>query len=291
MQILEQREVRPSCDDGVVRTKKYDVAVSIVTFHTDPGELSELLRSLTVQLSRLLVTVVDNSAKDDLRPIAECFGAQYLFLGSNIGFGAANNVALRRNLEAAPYQVVVNPDIVLSDGALDKLYLFMERHAEAGQVMPAICYPDGSEQRLTKRLPTPADLFLRRFLGRLGRNVASDLWARYEMRDLDMSVPREVPCLSGCFMFLRSTVLQQVGLFDERYFMYMEDVDLCRRVGDVSSTVFYPDVTVVHGYVKGSYKDLRLFRYHLHSGLRYFAKWGWLWDTTRRDRNRRTAAL
>lgn len=108
------------------------------------------------------------------------------------------------------------------------------------------------------------------------------------MRDVDLSKPCEVPSLSGCFMFLRSTALKEAGLFDERFFMYMEDVDLCRRIGAVSQTVFFPGCSVIHGYSKGSYKSARLFRLHLGSAIRYFNKWGWVFDRDRRERNRRT---
>ncbi len=154
--------------------------------------------------------------------------------------------------------------------------------------MPRVLYPDGREQRLCKRLPAPGDLFLRRFLGRLGRRIFRRSVEAYELDGVDLSAAREIPSLSGCFMFLRSSVLRRTGLFDPRYFMYMEDVDLCRRVGAVAHTVFYPDVSITHGYTKGSYKSVRLLRYHLASAVRYFTKWGWFHDPERRSLNRRT---
>ena len=264
-----------------------DVAISIVTYNTDPDELLKLLRSLRSTVVTLAVTVVDNSETDHLRIVSEGAGASYLYVGMNLGFGAAHNIALRRTLEHARYQLVINPDIELDSPVIPALCEFMDAHPEVGQVMPDVRYPDGSEQRLAKRLPSPADLFLRRFLPGT-RGLFAQVWRRYEMRDVDLSVPCEVPSLSGCFMFLRSTALKGAGLFDERFFMYMEDVDLCRRIGAVSQTVFFPSCSVIHGYSKGSYKSVRLFRLHLGSAIRYFNKWGWVFDRDRRERNRRT---
>ena len=98
----------------------------------------------------------------------------------------------------------------------------------------------------------------------------------------------EVPCLSGCFMFIRTKVLREVGLFDERFFMYMEDVDLSRRIHRRFRTVYYPAAAVYHEYEKGSYKSATLLAHHLLSAIKYFNKWGYVFDKERRDINERT---
>ena len=76
-------------------------------------------------------------------------------------------------------------------------------------------------------------------------------------------------------MFFRSTVLKKVGGFDERYFMYMEDVDLCREIRKNYMISYNPICTVTHQYRKGSYIKYKLLGYHIKSALRYFHKWGW----------------
>jgi GT2 family glycosyltransferase len=91
----------------------------------------------------------------------------------------------------------------------------------------------------------------------------------------------DVPALSGCFMLMRVETVMRVGPFDERFFLYFEDVDLSRRVGHVARTVFVPSVSIVHDYAKGSYRSWRLLWHHSVSAVRYFNKWGWLHDPER----------
>jgi GT2 family glycosyltransferase len=90
-----------------------------------------------------------------------------------------------------------------------------------------------------------------------------------------------IPYLSGCFMLLRTSVLKEIGFFDERIFMYIEDADLTRRIHQRYKTVFYPDATIYHNYAKGSYKNFKLMLYNMHGAIIYFTKWGWFFDKER----------
>lgn len=230
--------------------------------------------------SRLQVSLslVDNSPTDQLREIISGTAANYIFSGLNLGFGAGHNVAIRKYLSTAEYHLVLNPDVYFDPEIIVSLYNFMQANPRVGMVMPRVLYPDGKEQHLCKLLPSPTDLIARRFGGRIGAGIFRSRVARYLLHGIRFDEPTIVPCLSGCFMLIRTEVLKKVGAFDERYFMYMEDVDLCRRVGEVSYTVFYPGVTIFHEYAKGSYSSSRLLRYHVTSAWRYFSRWGWIRD-------------
>jgi GT2 family glycosyltransferase len=160
----------------------------------------------------------------------------------------------------------------------------MAGHPDIGLVMPDIRYPDGSRQHLCKLLPHPVDLLVRRFIPTLYR--LSGRVDTYEMRRSGYDRIMDVPALSGCFMFLRASVLKKTGGFDERFFMYLEDVDLSRRIGQLARTVFYPAVSIIHAYQKGSYKNSALLRRHISSAIRYFNKWGWFFDSERDAVNR-----
>lgn len=268
-----------------------EITASVVTYKTPVRELAQLLQCMTVSLLPENVFIVDNSPDETLHSCAGRFGVQYVWVGSNIGFGAAHNRALEMKDGQARYHLLVNPDIVFDCDVIGKLYEFMECNQEVGLVMPRILHPDGNEQRLCKQFPTPLDLFARRFLGRLGEKLLSQQMEQYELRHLDLDVIREIPCLSGCFMFVRSSVFREIGGFDEQYFMYMEDVDLCRRIARRYKTALYPRVSVVHGYAKGSYRNLRSLRFHVVSAIRYFTKWGWIYDPERKQLNGRTDPL
>jgi GT2 family glycosyltransferase len=237
------------------------------------------------------IYIIDNSPTDALKTIASCADKiVYLFNNANLGYGAAHNVAIRKSIaQGAKYHLVLNPDIEFEQGVIEKLVAFMDNNPAVGLTMPKILYPDGDTQHLCKLLPTPADLIFRRFL-------AFTPWAKkrkdkYELRVMnDDRIHFDVPSLSGCFMLLNTAVLEKIRGFDERYFLYMEDTDLCRRAHQVSKTAFYPAVSAVHHYAKGSYKNYKLLRYHICAAVKYFNKWGWLFDKERKEINRKTVA-
>ena len=90
-----------------------------------------------------------------------------------------------------------------------------------------------------------------------------------------------VPYLSGCFMLLRTKALQKARLFDERFFMYPEDIDLTRRIHRDYLTVYFPHVTIIHNHEHASYKSLKMLLVHIVNMCRYFNKWGWFVDKER----------
>ena len=97
-----------------------------------------------------------------------------------------------------------------------------------------------------------------------------------------------IPNLSGCFMFLRLSTLKEVGLFDENIFMYLEDIDLNRRIHRRYKTIFYPFTEVIHQHQKESYKSKKLLKAHIKSAIYYFNKYGWICDRERTEINKRT---
>ena len=100
----------------------------------------------------------------------------------------------------------------------------------------------------------------------------------------------DIPFLLGSFMFFRLPCFKKVGLFDESIFMYMEDIDITRRIHKFYKTVFWPEVTIVHAHKAESYKSKKMLRIHIKSAIQYFNKWGWFWDSERRRWNRQVMA-
>jgi GT2 family glycosyltransferase len=101
------------------------------------------------------------------------------------------------------------------------------------------------------------------------------------MWDADYNKQMDVPFLSGSFMFMRASILAEVKGFDERFFLYCEDLDLCRRIGEISRTVYFPGAKIYHGYQKASYLNTKLMLIHSFSAIKYFNKWGWIFDKKR----------
>jgi GT2 family glycosyltransferase len=258
-----------------------ELSISIVTYKTDPAVLEEVLKSIANSTISSKVYVVDNSPLDDLQPVAGKYHVTYLHTKRNIGFGRGHNLALELIGHTSKYHLILNPDISFMPSVLEELYGFLEMNPEVGWVMPNILYPDGSRQSLCKRLPTPWDLFSRRFLTGYGLDLPSINQGRFECDDLDLTRPRPIPYLSGCFALVRTSLIHAVGRFDERFFMYLEDTDLVRRIGEISLTVFYPYASVSHVHGRGSYRNLKLLAHHLRSTIQYFYKWGWFIDSER----------
>jgi hypothetical protein len=249
----------------------------------DVGALFEELAKASV-LSEWVV--VDNGGSDDACALAESMGARCLRPTRNLGYGAAQNLALRSlSAVAKPYHLILNPDIQLKGGILAELAAVMDAMPQVGLLMPRVLYPNGSMQYLCKLLPTPLDLVLRRFTCGPLQGLFANYMTHYDMKDFDYSRPAYVPVLSGCFMFARRSVLESIGGFDERFFLYMEDTDLCRRIGDVSQLLFWPGTTVTHSHAQGSYKNLHMLRLHVLAAVAYFNKWGWWHDPVRKARN------
>lgn len=259
----------------------FDISCSIVLFHNPVEEVRKAVESVLNCRKKIKLYLVDNSSNDSLRFQFISPKIEYIFTGRNMGFGAAHNVAIKRAKGRSKYHLILNPDVEFEPETLDGLSDFMDQYGDVGLVMPKVLYRNGDIQYLCKRLPSPTDLLFRRFLPGPVKSIFKDRLDMYELRDKDYNSAMEVPNLSGCFMFVRNEVFSKVGGFDERYFLYLEDTDLCRRINRHYRTVYYPVETIIHGYRKASYKSFRLLRHHLKSSVLYFNKWGWFSDRNR----------
>jgi GT2 family glycosyltransferase len=259
----------------------FGLTVSVVPYQTSETQLRKCVDSVFVSGLRVRLIAVDNSPTDRLRNAVIAAGGEYRWTGRNLGFSGGHNLAIKECGGLSRYHLILNPDVYFGPGVLESLVSYMDANPQIGLAMPRIRYPDGSPQHLCKLLPTPGDLLLRRVLVGPFSKLLHRRTQKYELRKMDPMRTMTVPVLSGCFMFLRTEVFEKVGLFDERYFMYLEDVDFCRRVHRAFDVVYYPKVYVFHGYAKGSYKDWKLLQYHAKSACAYFSKWGWVMDRER----------
>ena len=250
----------------------------IVLYRNDIIMLREAITSFLNTELNVKLYLVDNSPTDELKVLVTDSRIEYIHNPSNPGFGASHNVAIKKALElGSDYHLVLNPDIYFEKGTLELLCEFMNENLEVGHVMPKVTYPNGEFQYLCKTNPTFFDLFARGFMPSFLKKVFQKRMERYEYKNQDYNeVLYNIPYLSGCFMFLRTSVLKEVGYFDDRIFMYLEDADLTRRFLEVSKTAYYPDAHVYHHFAKLTHKKVKFKWITVQSAFIYFNKWGWL---------------
>lgn len=263
----------------------FDITASIVLYKNSPDLVAKAIKSFLNTDLNVFLYLVDNSPDDRLKILAKDKRIKYLKNEKNVGFGIGHNRAIQDVIDNSKYHLVLNPDIYFDNGVLEKIFDFMEKNQEVGLLMPKIYYPDGNIQYLCKMLPTPFDIFIRRFLPL--KSYVEKRNMRYELRFTGYNRIMDVPYLSGCFMFIRCSVLKEIGFFDERFFMYFEDTDLTRRIYRKYRTIFYPDVSVYHNYGKESYKSLRVLLIHIINAFIYFNKYGWFFDRERKIINKK----
>lgn len=203
----------------------------------------------------------------------------------NDGFGAGHNIAMREAIRENPdgFHLVMNADVSWSGDALTPLLSYIVDNPEVGMVQPRMVYADGMLQYACRLLPTPLDLFAKRFLPPAVRRRRME---RYLLAGHDHRRPLNVPYMQGSFMLIRNRALLECGLFDERFFMYPEDIDLTRRIHEKWQTLFLPEVEICHLHTAESRRSPRLFGIHIVNMIRYFNKWGWLFDKRRGEVNR-----
>jgi GT2 family glycosyltransferase len=195
---------------------------------------------------------------------------------------------LRAAAGKAPYSLVMNTDIRYSPETVTYLIGFLEANPRAGMLAPKILYPDGTLQHVCRLLPTPANLILRRFLPGISWTKRAD--ARYELRSWKHDHVANIPYFQGSFMLMRTELCTKLGGFDERFFLYGEDIDLTRRMHEVAETLYVPQVSITHEYRRYSNRSLLGTWYGIQNNVRYFNKWGWFFDSKRRRINREVIA-
>ncbi len=233
------------------------------------------------------IIVVDNNSKDDLRLLSRVVDFKLINSEKNLGMGGGNNLGIKE--AQANTILVLNPDTIVNGPAIMTLYNYLNENEEVGLVGPKLLYPDGSLQHSCARFPSFFIPVLRRtFLGDKFKKKRD----HFMMMDFDHKSIKEVDWLMGsCLMFKKSWKFKNEKgeeqefnpMFDERYFMYFEDIDICREIKKHGKKVVYnPKVTIIHDHARDSarhpwyiavFKD-KITWIHISSWIKYFLKWG-----------------
>lgn len=251
-----------------------DVTVILVNWNGS-ALLERALTALftTTHTSTCQVIVVDNASSDDsVAMVRQRFPNVTLLVNEeNVGFGRANNQALV--LAEGRYILLLNTDAFVHDGAVDGMVAFMDAHPDAGSVGCRLYYEDGSLQRSCFAFPTLAtELWNALFLDKLFPK--SRFFGRYQMTYWDMNDIREVDSLMGACLMVRGEVVKRIGLFDEQFFMFSEEIDLCYRLQQKGLKNYYlPMVSATHLW-GGSSRRIRResFLWLYQSRVKFFRK-------------------
>ncbi len=210
------------------------LTIVIVTYNS-AGHIDSCLRAIVTQPPKTdhEILVVDNASTDGTAAAirARWHGVRVIDAGENLGFAAANNLGIRQSF--APLVLLLNPDTSVSPGAIDKLVAAVDRRPDAGIVGPRLVDQNGRPELSWGLMVSP--------LAELRQKLVSRFTESLSQRE------REVDWVSGACLLVRRAAAEEVGLMDERYFMYLEDVDFCAAVrGRGWRVLFTPTAQVVH---------------------------------------------
>jgi len=252
------------------------VSIIIVTYNS-ARVIGACLESLAAECASGLAEaiVVDNASADDsVRVVRDRFPwATVIESGDNLGYSKGVNLGIQS--ARGRFLLILNPDTVVRRGTLRRLIDFVEKTPDAGIVGPKLVFHDGTVQLSCRRFYTFRVLIMRRTpLGKIVKN--SKAVSDHLMLDFDHNTTREVDWLLGAAMFVRREAVDNVGMMDERFFLYFEDVDWCYRMKQRGLKVYYlADAVIEHGYKRESAQAVlnRSFAAHLVSLFRYYEKW------------------
>jgi len=226
------------------------------------------------------IIVVDNNSNDGCIGMIQKEFPKILTLQlpKNVGFAAGNNAGIKAS--TGRYIIIMNPDIALTENTVENLLHFLQTHPNAGMVGPKLINPDGTIQFSCCRFPnflTP--LYRRTILGKFA--FAKKSINSYLMKDWDHKSTKKVDWLFGAFLVIKKDSFEKAGYFDERFFLYYEDLDLCRRFWEKNLEVWYAhDIKLVHYHQRLSAKKqgiVSLFdkstRTHISSSIKYLIKY------------------
>jgi GT2 family glycosyltransferase len=269
------------------------LSVSLVVFQADLAALGVTVASLGAAIDRArtagvvtgaVLYLVDNGTADTvsldrtvaeaLAPFAAGLSLEVLRGHGNVGFGVGHNLAIAR--ANSRYHLVLNPDVVADDAALEEGVRYLEAHPGVAMIAPHALSETGIRQYLCKRYPSVVILGLRGFAPDWLKRPFRRRLDRYEMRDLSDDAPSSpIPIASGCFMLCRTEVLVALGGFAPVFFLYFEDFDLSVRLSRVAKIAYVPRVRIVHAGGDAAGKGWVHRRLFARSAWVFFRRHGW----------------
>jgi GT2 family glycosyltransferase len=238
------------------------LVATIVTYNNDPKQIIATSESFLQAKVESELNIVDNASTNNLlTQLKGTIKANLLSSGANKGFGAGHNFGIK-NSPASEYYLVLNPDVIVPEGELEKMISYLDKHQDIALLIPKVLNKDGSLQDHHRTIPNIKTLFIRRFLPFIKQPVVK----------FDSTKIQELEVASGCFMLFRRKALEKINGFDEGFFMYFEDIDITLRTAKIGKVIYYPKAKIIHLWERASHKNWHLTFIHIKSALYFFFK-------------------
>ncbi len=254
------------------RSEKPDISIIIVNYNVKEFLANSLqsVRKASKEIDTEIFVVDNNSSDGSMEFLKPLFPeVHFIENDENLGFGKANNQAIK--LAKGAYTLLLNPDTVIQEDTLQVLMDHMEKNPETGACGCKILNPDGSFAPESRRTVPTVSSAIHKAVGLTALFPKSKIFGKYYMGWKDEDEPGEIPVLSGSFMFFRTEVLKEVDGFDERFFMYGEDIDLCYRVAKKGWKIDYvPSTSIIHYKGESTKKDFRAYNRVFNNALYQF---------------------
>lgn len=247
-------------------SENIEISATIVVYNEDLETLQKTIDCFlkTPLLKKLYL--VDNSPTNKLKDNFKHSEIEYIFNEKNLGFGKAHNLVISKLKSKC--HLILNPDVTFNPQVLPNLINEIKKKEIVSMISPKIIYPNGSIQYYCRKYPSFSELIYRR----LGLFKSKTHLSEY--RNLDVSKSFYPESMHGCFMLFKTQDFIKIKGFDERYFLYMEDIDICKKIDGINKKkMYYPNVTIEHLHRRGSAQKIKLLFYHLLSARKYFKKW------------------
>ncbi len=249
--------------------KNIDISATIVLFNEDIELLKRSTESFLNMPLKKKLFLIDNSPSNILEKEFNNPEIEYIFLNENIGFGKGHNLVLNKIAGKSDFHLILNPDVAFDSDVILKMIKEIVKDDDVAMVAPKVTFPNGEFQYTCRKYPNILEMVSRR------AKIFKKYSRKREYRDSNLTKSFYPDFIHGCFMLFKTKDFVNLEGFDERYFLYMEDVDICRKIDQMGKKkLYYPDVQISHILKKESSKNIRLFFTHLDSSIKYFKKWG-----------------
>lgn len=269
------------------------LSISIVCFDSRQEELQALFESLftaiqqlrdSLNAAQIQIYLIDNSIEGNLsgdkfsslQAQANTWNVELALMHGhgNVGYGAAHNLVIHET--DCDYHLLLNPDLSVDNNCLLAGITFLAENENIVMASPYAEYASGEKQYLCKRYPSVFTFFVRGFFPNFLKKLFTKRLAGYEMHELSENRSAiGVPIASGCFMLCRTSALKQLGGFDEKFFLYFEDFDLCLRLTTQGKIAYVPAMRIRHTGGNAAGKGFSHIKMFLRSGIQFFNTHGW----------------